>query len=76
MLSVSICRTSRPRDAPIANRIEISRCLALARAEIRDAGARDQQDEPVVTSRIQSGVSYTRKPDTPVPRFWRHLRCL
>jgi len=80
ILSVNIWRTSRPRDAPIASRIEISRCLALARASIRFAmfAQAISRTRPVVTSRIQSGVSYcVRKPDTPVPRVWAVIfRCL
>ncbi len=34
-LSVSICRTMRPRPAPMASRTPISRCLAVPRASSR-----------------------------------------
>ena len=68
-LSASNCATSRPRDAPMAWRMAISRSRTLARASSRFARLAQaiNSTSPVVASSSQSGDSYSRRrPDTPV----------
>ena len=57
-LSATICRVTRARDAPIANRTAISRARALARASMRFARLAHaiSRTSPAIASSIQSDV--------------------